>query len=286
MMRRCSLWTIRFGIVSFALLTALLALSLKGSEHQGVAVAQVQVPLWVRYPHDDEHPCASDRDSSAGLRCQENAFEIATWVPCKSERDCPVKRVHFRDNILQTAPRCSANVCIYRPEPRLWCWHRRQLWDAPVVTERNCTFDRECPSGMTCGVAGLPDNDAKKIRGRCAFLPIFVWSPGTGFLEPEGEPRWPQSPPLPKNLPTIWDITVGPLPPAPHGYFWIQGAQFPCWWMTCRLGMGCNILNISHPQRYPATTYVLRPADSLCLPDEEHFDQALGLYDEVTADLE
>ena len=251
----------------------------------GVAVAQIQGPMWVRYPHDDEHPCADDSECTAGLRCQEAAFDIATQFPCASDRDCPAKRVRFRDSTLQSAAHCAANVCIYRPEPGRWCERRRQLWDAPALSERRCTFNRECPSGMSCGVGGLglPEADARKIRGRCVFLPIFVWSPGTEFWTPNTDPRWPDPPPPPKNLPATWDITVKPLPPAPHGYFWIRESQSPCWWGTCRVGMGC--IHMSHQPRYPATTYVLQSASSSCLPDEGQFDQSLGVYDEVSADL-
>jgi hypothetical protein len=43
---------------------------------------------------------------------------------------------------------------------------------------------------------------------------------------------------------------------------------------------------MSHKPRYPATIYVLKPANSMCLPDEAQFVQELGLYDEVLADLQ
>lgn len=137
---------------------------------------------------------------------------------------------------------------------------------------------------MTCGVSGGSDAERKKIADRCVFLPVFVWPRGTQFFGGKEEPwKWQPPPPLPNNLPTIWDITAKPLPPSPSGYFWIRGSEFPCWWMTCRLGMGC--IHPSPRTTYPVTTYVLKPYSDVCRPEAAGYEQNLGLLDEVPAEL-
>jgi hypothetical protein len=185
----------------------------RGSLADNPVVAAVQkdtAPLWDPYPHYDEHPCDTNAQCSPGLKCEEATFNIETKFACRTDKDCPTKTLGFGNLTMGTVPHCWGNLCTYRPEKWRWCWHRRQPWDGPIVSERKCERDWECPSGQKCGVK----RGSKTPAGQCTFLPLFVWPLGVplnGGLFGLGQ-DWPHPPPPPKELPRTWDVAVRPLP--------------------------------------------------------------------------
>ena len=100
------------------------------------------------------------------------------------------------------------------------CARHWRPWDAPVVTTVNCKLSQ---SGGACGLSYVCFPFYSQMdQWRCAYLPAFVWPPGTG-IERGVESELAQTAQLPLFFPKSWDVRKGQIPPAPDGYVWTNG---------------------------------------------------------------
>jgi len=225
-------------------------------------------PYWNFYPHFDEIPCSSGSEYATGLKCQESNFQIYSREACSRDYQCIIPAVRLRHMRIELTGQCSGEECVYRPSQSRWCLHRRTPSDLPVFSYERCEHNFDCPSGQSCGRWWSKDE-----QRYCGYLPSTVWPPGTKFLHPGELVNTNVRPPapLPKDFPQIWNITKGPLPPAPPGYVWVHGPELRCGY--CGSLAPCTL---SSP-RYEATDYLIQQSFPICLKfyDEERTNRDL-----------
>ena len=143
------------------------------------------------------------------------------------------------------------------------------FWKPPVLTDRPCSDDTDCASGLKCRQVAFKPPD--QWTTQCALLPDIVYPPGTHPI-PEGTdsvdyPDFRIGGTLPAGFSKIHSLKAGELPPAPQGYEWVYAPE-----SGCDLDRLCGMLHSctvdDHPERLPSDwfqSYVLKPEDFYCL---------------------